>query len=118
MKQFARVATGTALFAAPFMALAAGTELGDIFEKLGDLVQTLTPVIVAIALLAFFWGLAMYVLSFSGDDKEKKKGRDMMIYGVIVLFVMVSVWGLVQVLQNTFDIDTETNQEVPSVDLG
>lgn len=103
MKQFLKMASAAALLASPFSALAVvtGGGLKQVFTNLGDVIGTVTPVIVAIALLAFFWGLAMYVLNFQGDDKDKKKGRDMMVYGIIVLFVMVSVWGLVQVLQNT-----------------
>lgn len=102
MKQLLKVSSALALFAAPLFAFAdVSGGLKQVFQNLGDVIATVTPVVVAIALLAFFWGLAMYVLNFQGEDKDKRKGRDMMVYGIIVLFVMVSVWGLVQVLQNT-----------------
>ncbi len=118
MKKFFSAAAAGSLFVLPFVALAGNDDLVDVFEKLGELVSVLTPVIVAVALLGFFWGLAMYVLNFSGEDKDKKKGRDMMVYGVIVLFVMVSVWGLVQVLQNTFLSGNPDSQldDVPCVE--
>lgn len=114
----AGIAGGAAFL--PFLAFAANNTLVDVFESLGEVVGVLTPVIVAIALMAFFWGLAMYVLNFSGEDKDKKKGRDMMVYGILVLFVMVSVWGIVQVLQNTFlgSGNVENQQDrVPCVDI-
>ena len=37
-----------------------------------------------------------------GEDKET--GKQIMIWGIIALFVMVSVWGLVNVLSNTTGI--------------
>lgn len=107
-----------ALFVAPLSVFA--TELKDTFESIGELIGVLTPIIVALALMAFFWGLAMYVLNFSGEDKDKKKGRDMMVYGLLVLFVMVSVWGIVNILQSTFDINpnnsTLQDSKIPKVD--
>lgn len=118
MKKFLKAAVATAISVAPFAAFAA-TDLQNVFKTLGELLGIITPVIVALALLGFFWGLAMYVLNFSGDDKDKKKGRDMMVYGTLVLFVMVSVWGIVQILQDTFDLggSENTTQDIPGVDL-
>lgn len=118
MKNFITASTMVALFVAPLSVFA--TELKDTFESIGELIGILTPIIVALALMAFFWGLAMYVLNFSGEDKDKKKGRDMMVYGLLVLFVMVSVWGIVNILQSTFDINqnttTLTGNKIPKVD--
>ena len=124
MKKFIKAAVAVSLSIAPFAAFAAvstSSGLGEVFTILGGLLGIVTPVVVGLALRGFFWGLAMYVLNFSGDDKDKKKGRDMMVYGTLVLFVMVSVWGIVQILQDTFDIDKSgsdnelTGTEIPSV---
>jgi uncharacterized membrane-anchored protein len=125
MKNFIKSAVAVSLSIAPFAALAATPNdgLGKVFVTIGELLGIITPVIVGLALLGFFWGLAMYVLNFSGDDKDKKKGRDMMVYGTLVLFVMVSVWGIVQILQDTFDISNGGDQnelrgnEIPSVTI-
>ena len=75
--------------------------LGEIVATIGEVIGTLTPIVVALALLFFFWGLAKYILA-AGDESKKAEGRSTMIWGVIALFVIVSVWGLVQVLQQTF----------------
>ena len=118
MKNFIKVSSIVALLAAPAYVFAAQT-LTQVFRTIGELIGTLTPIIVALALMAFFWGLAMYVLNFSGEDKDKKKGRDMMVYGLLVLFVMVSVWGIVNILQSTFNInDSESrlaSDDIPRV---
>ena len=36
-----------------------------------------------------------------------------MIYGIIGLFVMVSLWGLVAILSGTFNLD----KDIPDIDL-
>ncbi len=97
----------------PAVALAANN-LQGVLRTFGDLINTATPIIVALALLAFFWGLAMYIWG-NKDETDGGKGRDMMIYGIIALFVMVSVWGLVNVLGSTFGIDQQSTVVVPRV---
>ncbi|MCK5021815.1 MAG: hypothetical protein KAR54_01020 [Candidatus Pacebacteria bacterium] len=42
----------------------------------------------------------MKFLQSSGSDKEDAKQQ--MIWGIVILFVMVSVWGLVDLLTKTF----------------
>jgi len=55
----------------------------------------------ALALLYFLWGVSKYIWH-SGDAEKRSEGYQIMIYGIIALFVMGSVWGLVQVLAYTF----------------
>jgi len=88
--------------ATPAFVLAQGfSSIQNSVSSITSLVNSLIPLIIGIGVLVFLWGLVGYVTA--GGDEEKKKGaRDTMIYGVIVLFVMVSVWGLVNILVNTF----------------
>ena len=90
--------------------------LEGILQVLGDLINLATPIVVALALLFFFWGLANYILK-AGDDAERKKAKATMIWGIIALFLMVSVWGIINVVRDTFDLDN-TNIDVPQVDIG
>lgn len=64
--------------------------------------NSLVYLAITAAILAFFWGLIMYLLK--GGAEEKKKGLDIMLMGVLALFVMVSIWGIIQLLQRTFGV--------------
>jgi len=66
----------------------------NLVTQVGDLVALLIPVVIAIGLLFFLWGLVQYIAA-SGDEAAKEEGKRKMIWGVIALFVIVSVWGLV-----------------------
>ena len=112
MKKFLLI-SGLALL--PSIAFAQTTGFG-IISELGRIVQAITPVIVALALLYFFWGLAKYILA-AGDESAQSDGKKIMIMGIIALFVIVSVWGLVQVLNSTFGIDRGTQVSPPRVEL-
>ena len=88
---------GVAAFALPMLAFAQGPQLGNIgtfINSIGRLINQLLPIVVALALLAFFWGLAQFIFA-SGDEGAKDEGKRRMIWGIVALFVMVSVWGLV-----------------------
>lgn len=84
----------------------------DLFNVLGtvaDLINLATPIVVALALLYFFWGLANYILNANNEEK-KKEGRTIMIWGILALFIMVSVWGIINVVRDTFDLNATSNQ--------
>lgn len=84
-----------------------------VIATLAGILNAFAPVIVALALVYFFWGLAQYILN-AADEEKKKEGRNIMIWGILALFVMVSVWGIVNVIRDTFQLD-DTNIQVPGV---
>ncbi len=71
----------------------------------------IVPVLFAIAFIVFLYGAfeAFIMGATSGD--AKKKGKDLMIWGLIGFFVMVSVWGLVNILTGTISF---SNNAAPS----
>jgi len=91
------------VFFIPFIASAqAATGLTDIVSKISALFSAIIPVLVAFGVLYFIWGMVQY---FIGDSEEAKKtGRDRIIYGIIGLAVVVSIWGLVAILNQTFGL--------------
>lgn len=99
----------------PFIAFAA-EGLDDTLSTLGGLISSATPIVVALALLYFFWGLATFILS-AGDEEKRNKSRGVMIWGIIALFIIVSVWGLIGVVQETFGLSGDQDIQIPSVDL-
>lgn len=88
----------------PAVASAQFENVDDLITSLQDLVNGLLPLVSAIALLAFFWGLAKYV--FQADDEEaKEQGKRIMIGGIIALFLIAAVAGIVQFLEEAFGLD-------------
>jgi len=81
------------------------TDADAFLVKIQDWIGTLMPIIVALALLYFLYGLLKFMTA-GGDSEKRKESRDVMLWGIIALFVMVSVWGLVSFLGNTLGIST------------
>ena len=105
----------TALALSPSLAFA--QTLGNVntlLNSIRGLVNGALPVVVGLALLGFFWGLMKFIFA-AGDEEKKEEGKNIMIYGVIALFVMVAVWGLVGFIASALGIQTGGSVPLPSV---
>lgn len=111
MKKFTAVAS-TLLLGLPLVASAQNAQ--GIINTVRGIVDQLIPLALALALLAFFWGLIKYIWG-AGGGEAKAEGQKIMIAGIIGLFLMVAIWGIVGIIANTFGIQTGTRQAPPSV---
>ena len=62
-----------------------------------SIIDLITPIVGALALLVFIWGIAKFIFH-AGSEDNIAEGKQLMFWGVIALFVMFSVWGLVTFL--------------------
>ncbi len=84
----------------------------DLFNTIKEILNSVVPILVSLGVVYFVWGVVAYVIG--GGEEAKKKGRDRIIYGIIGLAVIVSVWGLVNMLTETFNLDNPPTPEVNS----
>lgn len=61
---------------------------------IGGYVNTIIRILFGLALIYFFWGTAQFVLH-AGDSKTREDGKQRMVWGVIALFVMFSIYGII-----------------------
>ena len=88
------------LLLAPSLAFAQ-VDLLDVGSAILDLLDLAIPILITLSVVYFFWGVSKFILA-AGDSEGRRQGTSIMVWGIIGLFVIVSVWGLVAVLQNTF----------------
>ncbi len=95
--------------ALPLVSFAALGNVEGLVVDIGTIVNKVIPILFAIALLGFFYGLVKYIF---GGEESKIDAKKTMIYGVVALFVMASVWGLVRFIGTAVGV---TEQGAPSV---
>ncbi len=76
------------------------------------LIKPIVPLLIGLAVVVFIYGVFTTMLSEGGDKKED--GKKYMLWGIVGIFVMVSVWGLVAILQSTFQLSTN----IPVIQIG
>ncbi|HRZ30563.1 MAG TPA: hypothetical protein P5274_02770 [Candidatus Paceibacterota bacterium] len=75
------------------------TLIGTVYKSI---ISPLFPILIGLGFIGFFWGLAKYLFAMSGDAKDLGPAKQFMFWGVVTITVMISVWGLVQLLQGVF----------------
>ena len=89
------------LLITPFVVFAQADNIDQFISTLTDIVALIIPVVVALAFLYFLWGLLKFILH-ADDETKRAEGKQIMIWGTVALFVMLTIWGIIALLQNTF----------------
>ena len=66
--------------------------------------NVLVPVLFAIAFIVFLYGIAKAYIFSGGDPAKVSEGHKLLLWGIIAFVVMISIWGLVNVVANTFGL--------------
>lgn len=85
----------------PILAWAQATDLSGLISIFIKLISQVTILAAAVALLAFFWGLIKFIF-YAGSAEGREEGKKVMLWGIVALFVLLSIWGIIALAQNTF----------------
>lgn len=74
-----------------------------LFKLSAKIINPAIEFVFIIAFVVFIWGVSEYI---RGADNEKKRadGRQHMLWGIVGFLIMFGVFGLMQILTNTFGI--------------
>lgn len=81
-------------------------KIKDVFDIFYELLEYSVVLVISLAVVFFLWGMAKFILK-AGDEAERAKGKQVMFWGIITLFIMVSVWGIINFLQDAFFEDSD-----------
>ena len=100
------------MFALPLVSLAAATSVNNISDAGSFIINTINniivPVIFSLAFIVFIYGAFETFIIGANNEEVKEKSKNLMLWGLIGFFVMVSVWGLVNVLTGTVSFNNAT----------
>lgn len=99
-----------------FDAANAGVNLLDRIETY--VIDPVIAVIFTLGLLLFFVGIVEFLWGIkSGDVKDE--GKQHMLWGLVGMLVMVSVYGMLNLIINTFELDDAMDtSRIQNVDTG
>ena len=76
------------------------TTLTALVNKILGLINQTIPFLIGLGLLGFLIGVFKYITA-GADSKKLASGRDVIIYGLLALFFMLSFWGLAKIVQTS-----------------
>ena len=97
----------------PFFVFASAT-VNSLISQIAGIAQSLLGLLIGLGVFMLVWGIFKFIAN-AGDETARAEGRQLILWGVIGIFAMVSVWGLVNILVNTFDLDSNAVPAVPQL---
>lgn len=86
---------------------ASAQSVREVIGRLQVALDALMPFLVGLALVFFIIGVLKYIMA-QDNESGRTAARQMMVNGIIALFVIVSVWGLVLVIAETINVHPGT----------
>lgn len=87
------------LISSALLPLYAFASISSLLDNFYLLLQTIAMLGIALSTLYFFWGLVVFMAKVEGKVEE---GRRRMIWGIVALVVMSSIFGIVRFLNVAF----------------
>jgi hypothetical protein len=89
------------------------TEIIVLFTRIG---LVIIPFLAVVAFLMFIWGVARYIKS-AGNEREIKDSKNFLIWGIIGLFIMVTIWGIIAFMQSEFGFGSGGTPIIPQINF-
>jgi hypothetical protein len=87
-----------------------------LLDRMVDLIiDPAVRVVFTLGLFFFLWGFVEFLWQLK-DGKASEEGKNHMIYGLVGMLIMVSVYGIIALVMNTFGIDPDTATDVSRID--
>lgn len=77
------------------------------------IVDFMPQLLFGLSTIYFLWGVSQFILH-SDEDKLRQTGKTKMIWGVVALFVFVSIFGILGLVEDLIGVDTPVTPYIPS----
>lgn len=88
----------------PLVSFAAFERVKSFLGDFGGLLNDVIGVLFGLSLVFFFWGVAQFVLN-AGDQKMRDDGKKKIMWGIVALFVFVSLYGIIALMGNILGVN-------------
>lgn len=89
----------------PVTAFAAFAGIKGLLTEFLKLINSVIPILFGLSILYFFWGIIMFIKNDAGNDKTREEGKKKILWGIVAIFVFVSIYGILEWIGNTLGID-------------
>ncbi len=90
------------MFLIPFATVSGAPYFGAVdtfFIRISGFIGgVLIPLVFSLALLFFVYGMFRYFIQGGANEEERTKGKSMILWSIIGFVLMVSIWGIVNLL--------------------
>ena len=118
LKRFFQLFTRTtALASIPFLAVAQGpdaTQVNSILKNVLSLLTVVVQITILCAFIAFGWGV-IKLITAGGDAKRLGDAKKIVAWGVVGIFILASLFGIITFIQTYIGITAGGSIKVPTL---
>ncbi len=82
------------IYLIPVITLAAAEGIKGLISDVGNVMGIMQPILLGLSVVYFFWGIGQFILHDAGSEKTREDGKRKMMWGVIAIFVFISINGI------------------------
>ncbi len=88
----------------------------DLLDRIIDyVINPAVKIVFTLGLFFFLWGFIEFLWKLK-DGEVDNDGKQHMVYGLLGMLIMVSVYGIIALVMNTFGIDPQTATDVSRIE--
>lgn len=92
-------------------------DINSISTKAISIGNLIIQLAISLAVLWIIVSVVRYLIAGADDEEARKKGGQAILWGVVGLAVILSIWGLVSILTNSFQFDNSAAQRIDNVKI-
>ena len=83
------------------------TTIPEALTAVKDILDSVVPFLIGLSVLVVVWGIFKYIAHAAEEEKRVEAGK-FILWGIVGIFIMISIWGLINVLGNTITFGDKT----------
>lgn len=88
---------------------------GNAVNQAGGIIRMLPAILLGIAVVVFFYFLIRYLIAGKNEPGKKKEELSRMMYSLIAIFVMVTLWGIIAFFGDIIGINPNVAVTAPAI---
>lgn len=78
-------------------------DISSVLQTLINIFARVIPILMILATIVLLWGIGGYVAA-GADEERRKSFKSFIVWGLVGLFAMVAVWGIVRAIVSSFGL--------------
>lgn len=92
------------------------TDFPQLLTRIESILNVAIPFIIGLAVFVIIWGIFIYITK-AGEEEKRSEAKLYIVWGIIAVFCMLSIWGFVNILINSFGIQINPTISYPQSPL-
>src|SRR3989338_724734 len=88
-----------------------GMTVEGLLTRAEGLLNLIIPFLIGLAVFMILWGIFIYITK-AAEEEKRAEARLYIVWGIVAVFSMLSLWGFVNILVNSFSLQTTFDASV------